>query len=193
MGRYLFVLITFAMLLPTRAHAVMTADITTGGNDSTQVTIITIKGDTLQGVILRTTKSAYVFNIGSDSKRLHKSKIQKIIYPDGRVSLVHQEYKNIVLKRTNVLFILIVLSVIMSIIKFFAFPVIMINFLYQILLLPYAISTNAKALFRYKMKNWKVIFNSVWTVLALIGVILGIIVIISLIVNPPSLYISFPI
>ena len=193
MRRYLLVLITFAMLLTTRAHAVIVSDITTGNNDSAQVTIITIKGDTLQGIIQKTTKNAYVFNVDSKRKRIHRSKIQKIIYPDGHVSPVHQEYKDIVLKRTNILFVLISISLALFLIKFLVLPVIVANFFYQLLIMPYAISTTKLALFRYKMKNWKVIFNSVWTLLAFIALILTIILIISLIINPPTISIDLDI
>ncbi len=93
MRRYLLVLTTFAILLTMRAHAAFVSEIETVYNDSALVIIITTRGDTFQGVMLKTTKNACIFTINSKRKRIHKSKIQEIIYPGAQTILVHDDYK----------------------------------------------------------------------------------------------------
>lgn len=84
--------------------------------DTGRATVITTKGDTIQATILRVTKTAYKIEYKKIKHRKHgtvtkikhrklrKSIIQKIIYPDGRTINVAQEFKPIVEKKIKKLF-----------------------------------------------------------------------------------------
>ncbi len=87
--------------------------------DTGQVTIITTKGDTIRGELLRSTKIAYKVKykkikqkkhgtvIRVRRKRIRKSLIQKIIFSDGRVvDDVSQKFKPVVEKKIKKLFLL---------------------------------------------------------------------------------------
>ena len=102
--------------------------------DTGQVTIITTNGDTIQATILRVTKIAYKIKYkkvkhkksGTVTKikrrKLKKSIIQKIIYPDGRTINVAQKFKTVVEKKIKKLFyynlaFLLVLIILFSYLK----------------------------------------------------------------------------
>ncbi len=100
--------------------------------DTGQATIITTKGDTIQATILRVTKIAYKIKYKKvkhkksgtvtkiKSRKLRKSIIQKIIYPDGRTINVAQKFKTVVEKKIKKLFFCSLIILVSTIILFIA-------------------------------------------------------------------------
>ncbi len=92
MKRFSLLLVSIILLSALQAKATIIQLPHTSSPDTSIVTIITTSNDTLVGQIKSEKRDAYIFLINNKKHRIHKRKIEKLIYANGKEKLVANNY-----------------------------------------------------------------------------------------------------